>query len=109
MDRAEIDENFQKLLARLTETQHQTALGHDLGRLPFDVSEKIKTTLIGGSAAHLPVEPRHRLHVVVVNLRACGQDAVNGVVIAQEVGRENFNSRSRACAYGHDTTVEMIR
>ena len=56
-----------------------------------------------GLRPHAPVQARHRLHVVIEDVRAGVEHARHGVEIAAEIGRQHFDARlgQRAPHFAH--------
>ena len=77
-------------------------------RTPLDVGQQVEAALILGPAAHLLVQPRHRLHVVVEDFRRRFQHAVDRRQIAEEVGRQHFDDGPGSLAHGQDAAAEVV-
>src|ERR1700752_3193740 len=53
--------------------------------------EKPEGTLVESTLAHLAIEARNRLGVVVENVRLDREDGIEGIPIAAEIGNEHFD------------------
>ncbi len=79
------------------------------GARVFDACREVETALVDGVSPHAVIEPRHGFDVVVEDIGPRLDHAVDGVGVAQEIGREDFHRRPRTGTNRAHALVEMLR
>ena len=77
------------------EAQHQAGLGGDLRVRFLGAAQQLERALVDGALAHLAVEPRHRLGIVVEHVGARGEHDLQGVPVAAKIGDQHFDLAGR--------------
>jgi hypothetical protein len=82
---AQVAQGGDRFLPGLTEADHDAGLG-DLERVhPLGAGEEFEGAIVAAAGTRHPVEPRHRLEVVVEDVGACHDHRAQRVRVPLEV------------------------
>jgi len=108
---AKVTQDFCDLPGPLAHAHHQAALDErSAGPMPAGTGQHGKAAPIVRLGPDRPVQPRHRLDIVVEHVRSGGHGRVDGRWIPLEVRSEDFDGRSRQhISHGPDDIGELPR
>ena len=94
--RPHVAKDLEQLLVGLAEANHQSRLGHHVGRQRLDVAQQCEAVRVDRLGPDPRVQTGHRLGVVVEDVRPRLDHCPDGGEIALEVRGEHLDRRPRA-------------
>src|SRR5690606_11127601 len=92
----QVGHDLEDLLVGLAESDHQARLGGHAGHAPPELLQQPERMRVVGAGPGLPIEPRHRLEVVVHDVRRRRlEDLERALEPAPEVGHEDLDAGGR--------------
>ena len=99
------------LVVGLAQADHQPRLGRNVGKARLEVAQQRERVRVVRAGPRLPVQPRHRLEVVVHHVRRRRrQDVERAIEPAAEIGHQHLDLRcGRVLAHRADAVDEVLR
>ena len=105
----QVGEHVEEFVPRLPQTEHQSALRFHIGKQPFGVGEQSQGPGVDALAtADGPVEPGHRLGVVVEDVGPRLHQPLERSGLVEEIGHEHLDGRPRRRADRLDRPPEVL-